>query len=127
MNRLYLTANVNFTWDQLATPAYQFVLNSDNNYVNGTIGAGYALAKKDDIYVDHSFFRAKNYVDNANLSLPYGVDQKRQGTYLTWLRRQSDHLLYTVKYGYVTHRDNTWFGRNNFDAHVIYGRVQYSF
>jgi hypothetical protein len=126
-NRLYLTASVNVTWDQLATPAYRFVLNSDNNYVNGSIGGGYALAKQDDLYLDCSFFRARNFADNSTLSLPYGADQKQQGSYLTWVRRQNEHLIYTVKYGYVTNRDGTWAGRNDYDAHIVYAKVQHRF
>jgi hypothetical protein len=125
--RLYVTANVNLTWDQLATPAYLFVQNSDNNYVNGTIGCGYALAKLDDLYFDYSIHRARNFVDNSALSLPFGADQRQQGATLTWVRRQSEHLTYTLKYGYLTNRDGTWAGRNDFDAHVLYGRVQYHF
>ncbi|HEX2855312.1 MAG TPA: hypothetical protein VHO24_18900 [Opitutaceae bacterium] len=125
--RLYLSGSVNVTWDQLATPAYRFVLNSDNNYVNGSLGGGYALAKKDDVYLDYSFFRASNFADNSTLSLPYGASQKQQATYLTWVRRQSDTLIYTVKYGYLTNRDGTWAGRADFDAHMIYAKVQYHF
>jgi hypothetical protein len=127
MNRLFVNASVNMTWDQLATPAYKFVLNSDNNYVNGSIGGGYAVAKLDDVYFDYSFFRANNFVDNSALSLPYGADRKLQGTYVTWVRRQTEHLIYTFKYGYVTNRDVTWAGRNDFDAQVIYAKVQYRF
>lgn len=126
-NRLYLNVNVNFTWDQLATPAYRFVLNSDNNYVNGSIGGGYALAKLDDVYFDYSFFRANNFIDNSDLSLPFGADQKQQGAFLTWVRRQSEHLTYTVKYGYMKNVDGTWAGLNDFKAHVIYAKVQYHF
>ena len=127
MGRLYLNASVNVTWDQLATPAYRFVLNSDNNYVTGSLGGGYALAKKDDLYLDCSWFRARNFSDNSLLSLPYGADRKQQASYLTWVRRQNDHLIYTLKYGYVTNRDGTWAGRNDFDAHVIYAKVQHKF
>lgn len=127
MNRLFVTANVNLTWDQLATPAYAFVQNSDNNYVNGSIGGGYAVAKLDDLYFDYSIFHANNFVDNSARSLPYGADRKLQGTYLTWVRRQTEYLTYTFKYGYVTNRDVTWAGRNNFDAHVLYAKVQYRF
>ena len=125
--RLYLTGNVNMTWDQLATPAYRFVLNSDNNYINGSLGAGYALAQRDDLYLDYSYFRANNFVDNSAVSLPYGADQRQSGTFLTWVRRQTAQLVYTVKYGYVTNRDGTWAGRSNFAAHVIYAKMQYHF
>jgi hypothetical protein len=125
--RLFVSASVNVTFDQLATPAYRFVLNSDNNYVNGSLGGGYALAAKDDLYFDYSVYRADNFVDNSAVSLPFGVDQKQQAAYLTWVRRQSATLVYTVKYGYVTNRDETSGRRNNFDAHVIYAKVQYHF
>lgn len=125
--RLFVSASVNMTWDQLATPAYRFVLNSDNNYVNGSLGGGYALAAKDDVYFDYSFFRASNFADNSAVSLPFGADQEQQGAYLTWVRRQRENLVYTVKYGYITNRDGTWAGRNDFDAHVIYAKVQYHF
>ena len=127
VNRLFVSASVNVTWDQLATPAYRFVLNSDNNYVNGSLGGGYALTKVDDLYLDYTFYRADNFVDNSALSLPFGVDQKQQGAYLTWVRRQTEKLVYTVKYGYVTNRDATSGYRNDFDAHVIYAKVQYHF
>jgi hypothetical protein len=125
--RLYLNASVNLTWDQLATPAYRFVLNSDNNYVNGTLGAGYALAKRDDLYLDTTFYRADNFVDNSALSLPFGADQKQHGAHLTWVRRQSEHLIYTFKYGYLSHRDGTWAARNNYTAHLFHAKVQYHF
>lgn len=126
-NRLYLTGNINVTWDQLATPAYSFVLNSDNNYVNGSLGGGYALAKLDDLYFDYAFFRAKNFIDNSALSLPFGADQKQQGAFVTWVRRQTEHLTYTVKYGYLENTDGTWAGLNDYKAHVLYAKVQYHF
>jgi hypothetical protein len=125
--RLYLSANVNLTWDQLATPAYRFVYNSDNNYVNGTLSAGYALAEKDDVFLDYSYFRADNFTDHSLVTLPYAADQKQNAVYLTWVRKQTDHLVYTVRYGYATKRDITWGGLNDFDAHLLYARVQYHF
>ena len=126
-NRLFVTANVNVTYDQLETPAYAFVQHGDNNYVTGTVGGGYALAKLDDLYFEYGWFRASNFLDNSATSLPYGLSQKQQTASLTWVRRQTEHLIYTFKYGYVTNRDGTWVGRNDFDAHVFYARVQYHF
>lgn len=125
--RLYLTGNVNVTYDQMETPAVPFVQHGDNNYISGSLGAGYALAKQDDLYLDYSFFRADNFIDRSALTLPYGNSQKTRSGYLTWVRRQSEHLVYTVRYGYVTNRDITWAGLNDFDAHLIYARVQYKF
>jgi hypothetical protein len=125
--RLYLTGSVNVTYDQFKTPAYLFVQHGDNNYVNGSLSGGYAVGKLDDLFVDYSWFRASNFIDNSALSMPYGLNQRLQQASLTWVRRQTEHLIYTLKYGYVTNRDGTWSGLNNFDAHVIYAKVQYHF
>ncbi len=126
-NRLYVTGSVNVTFDQLKTPAYQFVQHGDNNYVNLAIGGGYALTDRDDLLLDYSLFDASNFIDNSATSLPFGVSQKQEATYVTWKRRQSETLIYTFKYGYVTNRDETWPGLNDFDAHVLYGKVQFVF
>ncbi len=125
--RLYLTGNVNVTYDQLATPAYQFIQQGDNNYVTGSLGGGYALAKLDDLYLDYNWFRASNFIDNSATGLPYGLSQKQQSATLTWVHRASDHLIFTLKYGYITNSDETYAGLRNFDAHTLYGKVQYHF
>lgn len=124
---LYLTANVNVVWDTVATPAKAYILNGDNNYVNGSLGAGYALGKITDVYADYSYYRANNFADNSINSLPYGADEKRHVASITWVRRQTDHLIYTVKYTYATNRDLTSGYRNNYDAHILYGKVEYKF
>ncbi|MDO8543993.1 MAG: hypothetical protein Q7S40_26425 [Opitutaceae bacterium] len=125
--RVYLNANVNVTFDQMNTPAIAFVQHGDNNYVNGSLGCGFAAAKKDDFLVDASWFRASNFIDRSEFTQPYGVSMKQQALYLTWVRRESDRLIYTMRYGYITARDGTWVGRNDFNAHVVYGKVQYHF
>jgi len=126
-NRLYLTGSVNLTYDQLKTPAYQFVQHADNNYVNLAIGGGYVLTERDDLLLEYSLYDASNFIDNSATSLPFGASQKQEATYLTWKRRQSETLIYTLRYGYVTNRDETWPGMNDFDAHVFYGKVQFVF
>lgn len=125
--RLYLTGTVNVTSDKVETPAVSYVLNGDNNYVNGTFGAGYAVDKVSDLYVDYALYHANNFIDNSALSLPYGADQRYHAAYVTYVRRHTPSITYTVKYGYVTNRDGLAMGMNDFDAHVIYGRVQYAF
>lgn len=125
--QLYLNASVNVTTDKVETPAVSYVLNGDNNYYNGSLGAGYAVDKVSDLYLDYSIYHASNFIDNSLKSLGYGADQKYNAAYLTYVRRQTAKITYTVKYGYVTNRDGTTGGMNDFDAHVIYGKVQYAF
>ena len=125
--RYYVSGSINVTYDQMNTPAIAFVQHADNNYVNGSIGGGCTVGKLDDVYVDYSWFNARNFIDRSQLTLPYGLSQQTQAGSITWLRRQTEHLIYTLKYGYVSNRDLTWAGRGDFEAHVLYGRVQYRF
>ena len=125
--RLFLSGAVNVTCDQLAVPPHRLAMNSDNNYITASLGAGYAIGKVTDIYIDANHYRADNYTDNPAVTLPLNAGQKLQSAFLTWVRRHSDRIIYTVKYGYATSRDGTFGGLNDFDAHVLYGKVQYKF
>ena len=125
--RLYLTAAFNVTFDQLSVPPNRFTMNGDNNYTTASLGAGYALGKKTDVYFDGSYFRADNYSDNVLSTLPLNSGHLLQSAFLTWVRRQNERLIYTVRYGVASNRDGTFGGLNDFTAQMIYGRVQYKF
>jgi hypothetical protein len=125
--RLYVTGNLNLTYDTLRTPTLEFAQYQDNNYVNASLACGYAAGKVDDLYLDWSWFRADNFIDRSATLIPFGVGQRTQQASLTWRRKQTAHLIYTFKYGYVGNRDETWAGLNDFDAHVLHARVQYRF
>lgn len=125
--RLYLTGAVNFTYDQLAVPPHRLTFNSDNNYVTASLAAGYALGKITDVFLQADHYRADNYTDNPAVTLPFNAGQTTQSAFLTWVRRQNEHLIYTVKYGYATNRDGTFGGLNDFNAHLAYAKVQYKF
>lgn len=125
--RLYLTGAVNYTFDQLIVPPHRLTMHSDNNYSSASLGAGYALGKVTDVYLEANHYRADNYTDNPAVTLPLNAGQKLQSAFLTWVRRHTDRVIYTVKYGYATNRDGTFGGLNDFDAYILYGKVQYKF
>lgn len=125
--RLFLTGAVNATYDRLQVPPHRLTVTSDNNYTSASLGAGYALGKVTDVYLDATHYRADNYTDNPAVTLPLNAGQKLQTAFVTWVRRHSDRLIYTAKYGYATSRDGTFGGLNDFDAHLFYGKVQYKF
>ncbi|MDO8540108.1 MAG: hypothetical protein Q7S40_06655 [Opitutaceae bacterium] len=125
--RLYLTGAVSVTHDKLVIPPHRLTMNSDNNYVSASLGAGYVLGKITDLYLDANHYRADNYVDNPTVTLPMNAGQTTQSAFLTWVRRQSDRLIYTARYGYAMNRDGTFGGLNDFDAHIFYAKVQYKF
>ena len=70
---------------------------------------------------------ATNAPFRVPVTLPLNAGQKLQSAFLTWVRRHTDRVIYTVKYGYATNRDGTFGGLNDFDAHIVYGKVQYKF
>src|SRR5262249_34723761 len=103
--RLYLTGALNLTYDQLVVPPHRFTMHSDNNYISGSLGAGYAVGKVTDLFLDANYYRADDYTDNPAVTLPLNAGQKLQSAFLTWVRRQNDRLIYTARYGYATSRD----------------------
>lgn len=127
--RLYVTAGGNLTFDQVSTPAVdtEIVKNGDSNYLNASLGAGWAASEKDDLHFDHSYFRADNVIDNSAVSMPYGADETRRVSTLTWTHRRHDHLVYTLRYSYYDYTDQAARGTRDYEAHLIYGRVQYRF
>lgn len=128
--RLYLTAGLNVAFDQIYTPASgtPFVKNGDNNYLDASVGGGYAVSDRDDLYFDFGHYHAKNFVDNSAFSLPFGANERREAASATWVRKQTENLIYTLKYTFVTYRDRGALGRqNDYDAHIGYAKVQYRF
>ena len=85
------------------------------------------LGKITDLYLDLNHYRADNYTDNSDVTLPLNAGQTMQSGFLTWVRRQNDRLIYTAKYGYALNRDGTFAGLNDYTAHIFYGKVQYKF
>lgn len=127
--RLYLTGGVTVAFDQIYTPASEisFVKNSDNNYITGSLGGGYALNDATDLHFNFDHYQAKNFIDNSALTQPYGADERRNAAGAMWVFRASEHLVYNVRYTYATYRDRATTGRNDYDAHIVYGKVQYRF
>lgn len=126
-SRLYLIGAGNLTYDQLTTPAAAYVRNSDNNYFNASLAAGYAVGKSTDLYLDLTHYRANDFSDTSTLTLPYGSDQRTQTASLTTIYRRTANTVYTLKYTYATNRDRAAGGHNDFHAHVLYTKVQYKF
>ena len=85
------------------------------------------MGKVTDILFEGNHYRADNYTDNPAVTLPVDAGQKLQSAFVTWVRRHSDRVTYTAKYGYAINRDGTFGGLNDFDAHILYAKVQYKF
>ncbi len=125
--RLYVMAAANLTYDQFATPGAPYVRNADNNFLNSNLSAGYVLNEKTDLVLDASDYHARNFVDTSAFNQPYGAEQETRALTLTAIIRQTAHLIFTLKYRYATHEDFTSGFTNDYRAHSVYAKTEYTF
>lgn len=127
--RIYITASGNLTYDQVGTPAIdtQIVKNGDNNYATASLSTGWAASEKDDLFLDYTHLRADNVIDNSAVTLPYGADETQNTASLTWTHRRNENLVYTFRYSYFDYTDRAAGTSRDYEAHQLYGKVQYRF
>ncbi|MBI2950162.1 MAG: hypothetical protein HYY23_21210 [Verrucomicrobia bacterium] len=131
--RLFLQGSLNYVWDKTESPTAQsvpgtnLVLNVDNSYWNASATAGYALTDKTDLQAQYFYYRADNFEDNSQFSQPYGVGAEEHGVTAAIIHRIRKNLVSTVKYGYFRNEDETSGGHNNYEAHLVYSSLRYSF
>jgi len=135
MARWYLQGSINVVWDTMRTPAVtltglaaNLVKNSDANYVNFSLGSGYALDDDSDLYVDYNYYDSRNsYVDNSAVSIPFGSDSTSHMLSATWVRKLNAQTQLTLKYAFVDYDDNPYGVKSDYTAHMLYGKIQYRF
>ncbi len=132
--RLYFQGSVNYVMDELDTPsdtvggaAENLVLTAENDYWNGSLSAGYAIAKRTDLETRYFYYRAQNFSDNSEFSQPYGAESEQHGITVSLKRRVSERLLWKIQYGFYTNDDTTFGGRNDYDAHLLATSMKYVF
>jgi hypothetical protein len=133
--RLYLQGSLSYVLDQLETPANNFVGSetnnivpkSRNNYWNASALAGFALDDKTDLQTQYTYYRADNYRDNSEFSVPYGADAEEHSVTATLSRQLTKKLRASLKYGFFSNRDVTSGGHNSYAAHLVYSSLQYRF
>ncbi|MBW7894859.1 MAG: hypothetical protein H3C27_07055 [Opitutaceae bacterium] len=133
--RWYLQGSVNLVWDTLRTPATTIggtaaglVKNSDANYRFFSLSSGYALDDNADLFVDYSHYESNNsFQDNSAKTVPYGTDNMSQTLGVAYTRALSDRVRLTVKYAYTEYEDFVSGYQADYDAHMLYSKIQYRF
>lgn len=133
--RWYVQAGINLVWDTFNTPAVgltgaaaDLVKNADANYTSLNLGSGYALDERSDIYFDYSLTQSKDsFIDNSARTVAYGSEAKTQLASVTWNRKLDRRTSVTLKYAYAKNEDVPSGGFANYEAHMLYGKVQYRF
>lgn len=135
LNRWFVQGTVNYVRDELTTPANYAtgaatnrVSESHANYWNWTVSSGYALDDNSDLYVDYNLYRVvDSYRNNSTESVAYGTRARTQQLGVTWFRRLNERTALTARYAYAENNDPAYGGIADYEAHLVYAKVQYRF
>lgn len=132
--RLFIQGNVNVVRDNIKTPftnltgnAAGITSDTHNDYTNVSVNAGYALDDQSDLLIVASQYRATNYMPTDFRSMSYGTDAKTQQASATYTRSLNARTKLSLKYTYAKHEEPSSGGFSDYDAHLIYGKLQYRF
>ena len=129
-SRLYLQAGFNYVLSETKTPASdvtQAILAAQNNYWTLNFSSGLVLDNKTDLKLGFFYYRADDYTDNSTAGVPYGAGAEEYGVTATLVRRISEHLRLSLKYGFSHYTDALYGGNQDFCSHLVYSSLQYRF
>ena len=130
---LYMQGTAKVVYDTIVT-SYPYVTglaqtvlhNSDNNYWNGSVLAGFVIDKETDAQIQSTYYRANNYNRAfAATMMPMGVGEKESTVTLGLKRKFSDRLVGTAKIGYINSTSETTGGNTDFKGPVGYLALEY--
>jgi len=129
-SRIYFQAGFNYVLSETETPTSDYtqaILDAQNNYWVLNFNSGLVLDDKTDLNLGYTYYRADNYTDNSTVGLPLGSGAEEHGITATVVRRLSERVRVSVRYGYYHSEDELYGGNNDYDAHVLYSSLQYRF
>jgi len=133
-SKVFVQGMVNYVEDTLLTPANtvtgagaNLVLGQVNDYWTSSLSLGIAADERTDLYFQYNYFFADNFVENSTVSVPYGLDRKDQSFSATWVRRINDRTRVSLRYAWAQNDEDSAMGLNDFEAHLLYGKVEYRF
>jgi hypothetical protein len=133
-SQVYVQANLNVVFNTIST-AYpkaggtgnDVLRNSDNNYINGNIVAGFVMNKTMDALLEYTFYNADNYDPLAPPSaVPYGAGVKEYTVTAGLKVKLSDQMIGNVKLGYFDSRSDMTGGNTNFKGPMAYVSLDYA-
>ena len=134
--RLYLQVDASYVLNQTDTPASSIdltpntsptVLNFHNDYWIVTASIGYLLNDKTDLHLGYSFYQAHDFVDNAQVAVPYGMGATENTVTASISRQLTRQVRLLLQYTYYNYDDVLSGGHNNYEAHSIFSSLQFRF
>lgn len=131
---MFIQGTLNYVEDSLVTPANSvggsaanLILEQINDYWSANVNVGFIVDEQDELFFSYDYFFADNFVDNSTVSVPYGLDRKDQSFSAAWVRSLGGRTKITLKYVWAKNDEASSFGLNDFDANLVYGKVEYRF
>ena len=129
-SRLSLQVGFNYVLSETKTPASEdlgAVLVALNNYWTVNASSGLVLDDKTDLNLGYFYYLADDYKDNSSVGVPLGAGAEQHSVTAALVRRLSERVRLTLKYGFTRYTDWASGGNNDFDAHLVFTSLQYRF
>lgn len=133
-SRLFLQGAINHVSDEIDTPANSItgtaaglVQLSENNYWNANLTAGIVLDDTTDLTLSYDHCFIDNWVDNSAKTVPYLSSAREHLAQATLTRRINRNLSVSFKYAYARNDDISSAHLNDYEAHLLYTKVQFRF
>ncbi len=140
IKQFYMQFNLNAVFDMTST-AYPVAgaatattsgnnaqRNADNNYLTGSVIAGFVVDKVTNAEIQYAQYRADNFkADYSVLGMPYGMSETNDTVTAGIKRKLTDKLIVNVKVGYMKSESATTANRANYTAKVAYVSLQRAF
>jgi hypothetical protein len=129
-SRLYLQAGFNYVNSETETPtskSTQAVLDAQNNYWTANFNASLVLDDKTDLNLGYFYYESDNFDDNSATGLPLGLTAREHGVTATIVRRLTEKIRLTLRYGYFNFDEDTYGGNQNYEAHALFTGLQWRF
>jgi hypothetical protein len=131
---LYLQGTVSWISSETDTPD-TYSGDSDNDYLCGTLTAGYAIDKRTEITASYTYYSANNYVNSVGFTgvntMGYGLETQEHSVGVTLTRVLTPNMIWNLHYGYVSSNTDSSGdqsgGYDDFDAHMVSTGLQVRF
>jgi hypothetical protein len=133
LDRMYVQGSLSWASSETDTPE-KYTGDSDNDYIVGSLSAGYSIDARTEVTASYSYFTASNYVNSVGYTgvdtMGYGLNTNEHAISLTLTRVLTENMIWNLRYGFITSNtdgEDQSGGYNDFDAHMVSTGLQVRF
>jgi hypothetical protein len=135
MKQFYMQVDLNVVFDTTTTSypraggaANDAVRDANNNYLNGSVLAGFVVDKMTNAEFQYTYYNADNYEPALiATTVPYGAGQTDHTITVAVKRKITDKLVAELKLGYIESKSDNSGGLTDFHSPLAYVSLQQGF